>query len=212
MFRIEYSLFVPVSNILRPFVQVLVTNMRNPVQEKKKFAAFLMAEGSFTYRLIANQLGMGPSTVHDAVFSISWAICARLYNKVMLPNSEAEITKVILGFQEIARLPYCVRVIDGLHISWNRCPREQYYEYRCYKGFESIVLFVLSAANRGILYADIGYPGALRDSTILQKSELYTLLTSDEWLCPYIPSLQIRDMEIRPYVLCDCAFTLSKML
>ena len=102
------------------------------------------------------------------------------------------------GFQSISGLPYSVGGVDGSHIPWSGCPKEQYYEYRNYKRFQSLVLFALSTANRRIIYADVGHSGVLGDSTIFQRSRLRTVMTREEWPSSHIPSLYIGDIEVRP--------------
>lgn len=113
------------------------------------------------------------------------------------------------GFQSIAGLPYCVGAIDGLQIPWKKCPKTQLYEYKCYKGFESIVVLALSTSKRKIVYADIGLPGVHSDSTLFERSYIKTALNSGTWCGAHIPSLHIVNAEVRPYIMGDSAFRLS---
>eukprot|EP00171_Calliarthron_tuberculosum_P002949 IDg2949t1 len=135
---------------------------------------------------------------------------AEKYGHILrLPVSMSEIASVMNGFEAIAGLPYCVGAIDGTHIPWKKCPKSQHYEYRCYKGFESIVVLALSTAGRRIIYADVGNPGVHSDSTIFDRSRLKGLLSSGKWCCPDFPSLLIGIIEVRPYIMGDGAFKLS---
>ena len=209
MFRIPHSLFSHMSSVLRPMIEASATKMREPISAEKRLAAFLMAASSCTYARVANQLGMGLTSVLDCVRVVPRAICQMFRSVLQLPNTEGELSTIMNGFQKIAGLPYCVGAVDGTHIPWRGCPSSQYYEYRCYKGFESLVLFAVSSADRKIIYADVGQPGVLGDSTIFERSVLHQMITSGKWLAN-IPSLYIGDIEVRPYLLGDCAFSLAK--
>lgn len=118
MFRIPYELFMPIAEKIRPEVQNSVTNIRLPIPSEKKLAAFLMCSSNATYRRVASQLGMGPSTVLESVRQVWRAICSLYSNNVRLPSSLPEIATLMDGFEGLASLPYCVGAIDGTHIPW----------------------------------------------------------------------------------------------
>lgn len=99
------------------------------------------------------------------------------------------------GFQAIAGLPYCVGAVDGTHVPCTGCPNYQYYEYRSYKGFTSIVVFSVSDARRRFLYSDVEQPGVVGDSIIFQQSSLKELIENDSRLGASIPSLFIQYMK-----------------
>lgn len=212
MFRIPFQMFQEIVNKIRPNVQRSLTSFRPPLPAEKRIAAFLMMASSCTYRRVANQLGMGPSSVHTAVRDVSRAICSEFASNLSLPTSTSEIASIMKGFQQIAGLPYCVGAIDGSHIPWKRCPSSQFYEYRCYKGFESVIIFALASADRRIIYADIGSPGVMSDSTLYERSNLRKMMDSGQWCGSDIPSLFIDGIEVRPYIMGDGAFTLSSQL
>eukprot|EP00171_Calliarthron_tuberculosum_P003968 IDg3968t1 len=210
MFRIPHPMFINVADKIRPDVQRSVTSFRLPVPSEKKLAAFLMTASNATYRRVASQLGMGPSTVMESVREVSRAICTLYSDYVKLPSTASEIGSLMNGFERIAGLPYCVGAIDGTHIPWKKCPASQFYEYRCYKGFESLILFALSSADRRIIYADIGAPGVLGDSTLFDRSKLKQKLFSRQWPGYFVPLLSIGDITVAPYIMGDGAFSLSK--
>jgi len=68
---------------------------------------------------------------------------------------------VIAGFEGIRRLLYCTIEVNRTHVKWFLCSKEQYYEYRCYKGFLSVVVFAVTTATRKFTHADIGRPSVL---------------------------------------------------
>lgn len=80
--------------------------------------------------------------------------------------------KVKAGFEKLSGFPYCLGAVDGSHIRLTACPQSQRFEYGCYKGFTSFVLFRVCDADRRYLYADVGWPGVLEDATIYERSVL----------------------------------------
>lgn len=156
MFRIPYDLFLTIADKIRPEVQRSPTNMRLPIPSEKKLAAFLMIASNATYRRVASQLGMGASTVLVCVLEVSRVICSSYSDSVQLPTTTSQIASLMEGFKCIAGLPYCVGAIDGTHIPWKNCPVEQYYEYRCYKKFQSFIMLALASSDRRIIYAALG--------------------------------------------------------
>ena len=115
-----------------------------------------MFPGGNSYSSIANLLGIGVSTVGKIVHELSRKISSYYAKCIAMPQAEGDIAKLMKGFEDIRGLPYCIGAIDGTHIRWLACPSQQFYEYRCFKGFPSIVILAVCAADRRIIYADIG--------------------------------------------------------
>jgi len=159
---------------------------------------------------VATQLGIGASTVNNCVKEVSLKICSTFQDKINFPSEEQEIAQVMRGFQGLRGLPFCVGAIDGTHVKWLMCPETQFYEYRCYKGYANIVLFAVATAERRFTFVDIGRPGVLGDSTIYNASELRRNIDSGRWLRESIPSFNIANVAVCPYLTGDCAFTLDK--
>ena len=86
------------------------------------------------------------------------------------------------GIESLSGLPYCVGVVDGCNIPLMSCPDSQYYDYRCYKGFPSLVLFAVTYENGRFLYCDYGLPGVMGDSNIFEISELKRQIDLGLWL------------------------------
>lgn len=70
----------------------------------------------------------------------------------------------------------------------------------------------MASADRRFLYADVGYPGVLSDSTIFERSKLREMIHSEQWPGPIVPTLQVGSVGIRPYIIGDGAFSLSKYM
>ena len=89
------------------------------------------------------------------------------------------------------------------------CADSQFYDYRCYERYPSLVLFADSDARRRLLFCDYVIPGVMGDSNIFDISELKRQISSGRWLGDNVPSLNILGTLVRPYLLGDCAFSLS---
>lgn len=88
--------------------------------------------------------------------------------------------------------------------------KAQYYEYRCYKAYESFFLFALSTADRRIIYAEVVNSGSMSDSTLFERRKLRSILSGDTWFGTKVPSIFHDGIEIRLYLIGDCEFSLSE--
>lgn len=210
LFRIAPSLFCAITERLRTSLERNVTKFRRPLSAELKVASFLMYTGGTTCEGTACQLGIGASSVSAAVREVSRKICEAYSDELRFPTTEADVAQIMSGFEKIRGLPYCVGAVDGTHVKWLACPMDQFYEYRCYKGYTSVVIFAVATANRRFIYADIGRPGVLGDSTIYSRSSLKRNIDDKTWLGDGIPDLVISGIPVRPYLVGDCAFTLDK--
>ena len=209
LFRIPHSVFSDVLELIAPHITASVTNFRAPLRSELKLAAFLMYSGGASCEAVATQLGIGTSTVNCAVKDVSVAICSKLFGQISFPVAIQEVAHVMRGFQNIRGLPCCLGAVDGSHIRWLSCPEEQYYEYRGYKGYPSIGIFAVATANRKFTFVDVGRPGVLSDSTVYSYSDLKRNIDDGKWLGDSIPDLMVAGVPVRPYLIGDCAFTLS---
>ena len=99
-------------------------------------------------------------------------MCDGYRDSISFPTELGEVHAVMEGFKEIAGLPYCVGAIDRTHIRWPMCPEAQFFQYRLYKNFASIVLFACCTADRRFTFVDIDKPVVLGDSSIFEDSNL----------------------------------------
>lgn len=111
------------------------------------------------------------------------------------------------GFKTTAGIPHCVRAIDGPHIAWLVCPSE-YFDYWCYKEFTTVVIFTCSTADRRFTFIDVRRPWVLGDSKIFEESALKWNIDTGPWLQDNVPSLSIAGVDVCPYLIGDCAFSL----
>lgn len=158
---------------------------------------------------VASRLGIGASTMTPIIRKVSRAIGEEFSNSIKLPRTKNKLASVMNGFKAISGLPYCVGAIDGSQIRWITCPKDQKLDYRCYKGFTSVVLFGVCDAQRRFLFADVCLPGVISDSTIYNQSRLKHMIDTGQWIGSEVPNLKIGRELIRPYLIGDCAFPLS---
>ena len=136
-------------------------------------------------------MGIGASSVSSIVKEAPPEICSEIQDRVHFPKEERDLASVLKGFEEIAGLPYCCGGVEGSQIKWLACPDEQFYDYRCYRGYPSIVLFPVSTADRRFIYADVGRPGVLGDSTIYSMLTLKRNTEEKVWFGDDVSSLFI---------------------
>lgn len=119
---------------------------------------------------------MGPRTVLYSVRELSRSTCNQFHLELALPTLEAYIAKIMKELQCITGFQYCIGGLNGSHVPRPRCPTSKYYEYCSYKGFESVLDFAQFTSDRKIIYADVGLPGVMGDSTLCKRSKLLKLM------------------------------------
>lgn len=209
MFRVTPVVYGRLVDVLGPHIRRTNTNMRSALRVELRIAAFLVWSGGAKCSIVANTLGIGTSTVPGLIREVSREICTHFRDVVFLPTSDADIKGVMDGFKRISGLPHCVGAIDGCHVRWHACPISQWYEYRCFKNYPSVIIFAVCDAARRFTYADVCLPGVLADGTLWARSKLKDMIDKGEWLGGEVPSLKIGDVHVRPYLLGDCAFPLG---
>ena len=210
LFRVKYKLFHQICNRLRSELKRTDTILRNAIPVEVRIVAFLLWCGNERCQHIGSRLGIGASSITPIVREVSRLICEHYDNEIQLPNTTNELNTVIKGFERVSGLPLCVGAIDGSHIQWPTCPKSKKFEYRCYKGYSSVVLFGVCDSSRKFTYADVGLPGVLSDSSIYERSRLRTLINRKQWPPAHCPSLQIGNVSVKPYLIGDCAFSLEE--
>lgn len=118
IFRVPYTVFSDIVTAIGPDITRSVTRFRPPLSPELKVAAFLMYTGGASCAAVGTRLGIGPSTVNNAVKPVSCPICSSLGNHVSFPTSEYELASIMSGIEDIRGLPYCIGAIDGTHVKW----------------------------------------------------------------------------------------------
>lgn len=72
-----------------------------------------------------------------------------------------------------------------------------------------MVLFVVCDANRRFIYADVGLPAVLGDSSIYESSRIRTFIENGKCLGVEVLPLMVGGVAVRPCLMGDCAFALG---
>lgn len=78
-----------------------------------------------------------------------------------------------------------------------------------YKGYSSVVTFAVCVANRRAIYVQVWKPRVPGDATILERSSLLSNIESGKQIEPYILTVRVWDVNIKLFLLGDCAFKLT---
>lgn len=129
-----------------------------------------------------------------------------------MPQSADEWLEQARKYEERWSFPHCVGSVDGKHIRIKK-PTGAGSFYFNYKGFHSIVLMCVGAADYQIIMADAGVNGRVSDGGVLQHTKFGQMLTDGTLQLPSPSSLPntAQDGDQVPYVfLGDEAFALTK--
>ena len=77
-----------------------------------------------------------------------------------------------MEFERRANFPHCLGAVDGKHIRVMK-PEHNDSMFYSYKSF-SVVLMAVADTNQGFVYVDIGSYGKDCDSTVFERSTLWT--------------------------------------
>jgi hypothetical protein len=154
-------------------------------EQKIGASLWFLATGE-CFRSIGERFGMGESTVSYALRQFFDVIIARfLAEKIIFPNTELEINRIINGFERIGKIPNAIGAIDGSHIPI-KAPHLFPVDYFNRKGFYSIVLQAVVDYKKKFLDICVGWPGSTHDSRILTNSNLYNKFNNQNNLNKYI--------------------------
>lgn len=180
-FRIRKDVYDQVLAVLCLYLTKQLTKFRAPIKPEQTLAAFSIYTGHNTSAYIATQLAIGTVTVNAFRKEVSRLICKLFRADNFFPTSTHNVLETMDGFEQIAELPYCMGAIDGIHLEWHHCPTDQIYEYRCYKGYLSVVMFAVCAANHRETYVHVGKPGVFGDASKLEQRSLLQNIEDGVW-------------------------------
>ncbi|KAG6935943.1 hypothetical protein G0U57_013716 [Chelydra serpentina] len=134
-FRMCKGTFLELCDLLSPALKRQDTRMRAALTVKRVAIALWKLATPYSYRSVANQFGVGKSTVGVAVMQVANAIVELLLSKVVtLGNVQA----IVDGFAAMG-FPNCGGAIDVTHIPILG-PDHQASQYINRKGYFSMVL------------------------------------------------------------------------
>ncbi|KAM7174193.1 uncharacterized protein RBU57_004347 [Macrochelys suwanniensis] len=157
------------------------------------------------YRSVANQFGVGKSTVGAVLLQVCRAINPILRWRTMALGNVHEIVD---GFAEIG-FPNCGRVINGAHIPI-LVPDHLASEYINRKGYFSVVLQAL--VNHRGRFTDISadWSRKVHDACIFRNSGLYRKLQAETFFPDH--KITVGDVEMPIVIVGDPAYPLQPWL
>lgn len=168
-FRLSRAAFGKLLQRVDPEVRKEETFAGNTVSVERRLALTLYFLGQGTnYRTLANQFGVGISTVCQIVKETARAIQNTLISElVKFPTSDAELLVAMKTFD----FPKCVGAIDGTHIKIKKPKFGTDFYNR--KGYYSILLQGVCDGNGKFTSISCGHPGSIHDARMLKRSGFY---------------------------------------
>ncbi|KAG6931370.1 hypothetical protein G0U57_001905, partial [Chelydra serpentina] len=171
-FRMRKGTFLELCELLSPALKRQDTRMRAALTIQKRVAIALWKLATpDSYRSVANQFGVGKSTVGVAVMQVAHAIVDLLLSKVV---TLGDVQVIIDGFSAMG-FPNCGGVIDGTHIPILG-PAHQGSQYINRKGYFSMVLQALVDHKGHFTNINVGWPGKVHDARVFKNSGLFRRL------------------------------------
>ncbi|KAG6936616.1 hypothetical protein G0U57_012001, partial [Chelydra serpentina] len=163
-FRMRKCTFMELCELLSPALKRQDTRMRAALTIQKRVAIALWKLATpDSYRSVANQFGVGKSTVGVAVMQVARAIVDLLLHKVV---TLGDVQAIIDGFAAMG-FPNCGGAIDGTHIPILG-PEHQGGQYINRKGYFSMVLQALVDHKGRFTNINVGWPGKVHDARVFK--------------------------------------------
>uniref|UniRef100_A0A8C3XM02 Putative nuclease HARBI1 n=1 Tax=Chelydra serpentina TaxID=8475 RepID=A0A8C3XM02_CHESE len=168
-FCMRKGTFMELCELLSHALKRQDTRMRAALTIQKRVAIALWKLATpDSYRSVANQFGVGKSTVGVAV---ARAIVDLLLHKVV---TLGDVQAIIDGFAAMG-FPNCGGAIDGTHIPILG-PEHQGGQYINRKGYFSMVLQALVDHKGRFTNINVGWPGKVHDARVFKNSGLFKRL------------------------------------
>lgn len=131
-----------------------------------------------SYTTVGDLFGVAPSTACTIFNHVVKVIVHALYDVyVTLPGSKEEWKAELTSFLQDWEFP-CVGAWDGFHVYIN-CHLKNFFSFKkCY----SVTNMALIASNKRFLWAGVGAPGSIHDSTLLQSSDIFSSIEAGHCL------------------------------
>ena len=158
------------------------TKFKEPTSPQCQLALTLyrLAHGC-SYTTVGDLFGVAPSTACTIFNHVIRCIVQALYDDyVVLPRNEEEWKNELNAFLENWEFP-CVGAWDGFHV-YISCNLKNFFSF---KKRYSVTNMGFIGANKRFLWAGVGAPGSVHDSTLLQSSEIFRSIESGHCLPMY---------------------------
>ncbi|XP_053894118.1 uncharacterized protein LOC128842275 [Malaclemys terrapin pileata] len=205
-FRMRKTIFMELCAELAPDLRHKDTRMRAALSVEKRVAITVWnLVNPDRYRSVANQFGIGKSTVGAILLQVCRAINHLLLQRTVTLGNMHEIVD---GFAEIG-LPNFGGAIDGTH-NPILAPDHLASEYINRKGYFSMVLQALVDQQGRITDINAGWSGKVHDPCIFRNSGLYKKLQAGTFFPDY--KITVGDVEMPIVILGDLAYPLQPRL
>ncbi|XP_053875282.1 uncharacterized protein LOC128832186 [Malaclemys terrapin pileata] len=156
------------------------------------------------YWSVANQFGVGKSTVGAVLFQVCKANRILMWRTVILGN----VHEIVDGFAEMG-YPNCHGAIDGTHIPI-LAPDHLASEYINRKGYFSMVLQALVDHQGCFMDINVGWSGKVHDTRIFRNSGRYRKLQAGTFFPDH--KITVGDVEMPIVILGDPTYSLQPWL
>uniref|UniRef100_A0A8C3T5Y6 DDE Tnp4 domain-containing protein n=1 Tax=Chelydra serpentina TaxID=8475 RepID=A0A8C3T5Y6_CHESE len=197
-FRMRKGTFLELCELLSPALKRQDTRMQAALTIQKRVAIALWKLATpDSYWSVANQFGVGKSTVGVAVMQVAHAIVDLLLPKVV---TLGDVQVIIDGFA-VMGFPNCGGAIDGTHIPILG-PEHQGSQYINRKGYFSMVLQALVDHKGCFTNINVGWPGKVHDARVFKNSGLFRRLQQGVYFPDLIlgdPAYPLMPWLMKPY-------------
>ncbi|KAM7173680.1 uncharacterized protein RBU57_004049 isoform 2-T2 [Macrochelys suwanniensis] len=205
-FWIRKATFMGLCEELAPTLRRKDTRLRAALTVEKRVAVAIWKLATpDNYRSVANQFGVGKSTVGIVLLQVCRAInCILLRRTVTLGN----VHDIVDGFAQMG-FPNCGGVIDGMHIP---ILARLYLasEYINWKGYFSMVLQALVDHRGRFIDINAGWPGKVHDTCIFRNIALFRKLQAGTFFPEW--KITVGEVEMPIVILGDPAYPLMPWL
>ena len=154
------------------------TRFKKPTSPERQLGLTLyrLAHGS-SYTTVGDLFGVAPSTACTIFNHVTQIIGQKLYDQfVILPRTEEEWKAELTSFLEDWEFP-CVGAWDGFHVFISSNLKNFFSFQKRY----SVTNMGLTGCNKRFLWAGVGAPGSMRDSIILQSSDIFNAIEAGNY-------------------------------
>ncbi|KAJ9532388.1 hypothetical protein QJQ45_010422 [Haematococcus lacustris] len=148
---------------LRP----LIKTRRLSSDQRLAPTLWFLASGS-SMLSVANELGMGHSTVHEAVHEVCAAIVTILSTKIRMPTTVDQLKASAAKFMAAGNgMPQCFAAVDGVHFAVKDWGVRAMVNR---KGFTSYNVLALIDGDEQFINVEVGCPGSMHDARVMAES------------------------------------------